>query len=90
MATVRQIAHILFTQAEQADARFSEAVRSRSNGQRDRWTMNATDWLIAEVRDAYREKVNADEVWLTFLRTNRAAREKLSAPALKREDRDGF
>ena len=65
-------AHVLNTLAEQADARFSETVRARTNGKRDRWTMTATDAKIPEVHEAYRAKVNADEAWLTFLRTSRA------------------
>ena len=67
-------AHILYTLAEQADARFSATIAARSNGKRDRWTMTAQDWLYQEVREAYREKLTADDAWLTFLRTSRESR----------------
>jgi hypothetical protein len=61
--------HILYTLAEQADARLTETLKSRTG--RDRWTMKADDYKIPEVRDALRAKLNADEAWLTFLRHNR-------------------
>ena len=68
--------HILFTLAEQADARFSATIAGRSDGKRDRWTMNASDWMTAEVREAYKAKVTADEAWLTFLRIDSENRMK--------------
>jgi hypothetical protein len=71
--TMSTNAHRLYTLAEQADRRFSETVKSRTYGKRDRWTMTGEDLLIPEVREAYRAKVNADEAWLTFLRTSRVA-----------------
>lgn len=64
--------HILYMLAEQADARFTETVRSRTNGKRDRWTMTGADLIDhPEIRDAYRAKVNADEAWLTYMRYSR-------------------
>jgi hypothetical protein len=60
--------HVLYAIAQQADARFSETVKSRSDGQRDRWTMTMADWNCPEVKAAYRAKVNADDGWLSFLR----------------------
>ena len=60
-------ARILYALTEQADARFSEVVKSRTG--RTRWTMRPDDQRIPEVADAYRAKVNADQAWLTFLRT---------------------
>ena len=66
-------AHTLYVLAEQADARFSETIKSRTGGKRNRWTMTAQDMLIPEVFDAYRAKLAADEAWLTFLRTSREA-----------------
>ncbi len=73
MNTVRDAAQVLFTLAEQADARFSATVAERSGGKRDRWTMTADDLMSHEVREAYRAKITADEAWLTFLRTSRKA-----------------
>jgi len=67
--TPRQIAKTLYTLAEQADARFSEVIKSRTNGKRNRWTMTAADLMIPEIREAYRAKVTADAAWLTFMRT---------------------
>jgi hypothetical protein len=64
-------AHALYTLAEQADARFSATISARTNGKRDRWTMTASDMMVAEIREAYKAKINADEAWLTFLRHNR-------------------
>jgi hypothetical protein len=55
-SALKQIAHTLYTLAEQADARFSETVKSRQNGA-SRW---AADMRIPEVAEAYRAKVNAD------------------------------
>jgi hypothetical protein len=63
--------HTLYTLAQQADERFSATIAARTNGQRNRWTMTAADLMIPEIREAYRAKVTADEVWLTFLRTSR-------------------
>jgi hypothetical protein len=68
---MNKTAHILYTLAEQADARLSATLTSRTG--RDRWTMKAADYQIPEVREALREKLNADEAWLTFLRHNRRA-----------------
>lgn len=67
--TRANVPHILYTLAEQADARLTETLKSRTG--RDRWTMIASDYLIPEVRDALRAKLNADEAWLTFMRTSR-------------------
>jgi hypothetical protein len=65
--------HILYTLAEQADARLTATIAARTNGQRDRWTMTAADLVNnPEIREALREKMNADEAWLTYLRTTRA------------------
>jgi hypothetical protein len=64
--------HVLYTLAEQADARLTATLKARTG--RDRWTMKAADYLIPEVREALRAKWNADEAWLTFLRHNREAR----------------
>jgi hypothetical protein len=67
--------HVLFTLAEQADARLTATIAARTNGQRDRWTMTADDLLNhPEIREALRAKMNADEAWLTFMRTASAAR----------------
>ena len=65
------VPHVLYVLAEQADARFSEAIKSRTDGKRDRWTMTAKDMLCPEIREAYRNKLNADEAWLAFLRKSR-------------------
>lgn len=64
--------HVLYTLAEQADARLTETLKSRTG--RDRWTMKAEDYRIPEVRDALRAKLNADEAWLMFLRHSREAK----------------
>lgn len=61
--------HVLMTLAEQADARYSETAKSRTGAYR--WTMTKAQRSIPEVQDAYRAKVNADEAWLTFMRTSR-------------------
>jgi hypothetical protein len=61
--------HALYALAEQADARLTEVLKSRTG--RDRWTMQADDYMIPEVADALRAKMNADEAWLAFLRTSR-------------------
>lgn len=63
--------HALYYAAERADARLSEVIASRTNSKRTRWTLTAADYLIPEIREALREKMNADETWLTFLRTSR-------------------
>lgn len=65
----RIIARLLYIRAEQADARYSAVIRARTGG--DRWTLTPEQERIPEVREAYREKRNADEAWLTFLRTSR-------------------
>ena len=62
--------HVLFTLAEQADARLTATIAARTNSSRDRWTMTAADLMLPEVREAYQAKVTADEAWLTFLRTD--------------------
>mgnify|MGYP006951219927 CR=1 FL=1 len=64
-------ARTLYTLAEQADARLTATIAARTNGKRDRWTLTSTDLLIPEIREALRAKRNADEAWLTFLRTTR-------------------
>ena len=70
--TKTETAKTLYTLAEQADARFSATIAARTNGKRDRWTMTAADLMNnPEIREAYRAKLNADDVWLTFLRTSR-------------------
>ena len=69
MTNNTKTAHILYTLAEQADARLTEVLKSRTG--RNRWTMKAQDYLIPEVREALRAKLNAAEAWLTFLRTSR-------------------
>jgi hypothetical protein len=66
--------HVLYTLAEQADARLTETLKSRTG--RTRWTMIASDYLIPEVREALLAKLNADEAWLTFMRTTRPMAEK--------------
>ncbi len=66
------VPHVLFTLAEQADARLTATIAARTDGKRDRWTMTAADLLnYPEIREALRAKQNADEVWLTFLRSTR-------------------
>ena len=68
-------AHILYTLAEQADARLSSTIAARTNGKRDRWTMTADDLMMQpEIREALTVKFAADEAWLTFLRTSREAK----------------
>jgi transposase-like protein len=64
--------HILYTLAEQADARLTEVLKNRTG--RTRWTMVAADYQIPEVREALKAKLNADEAWLTFMRTAREAK----------------
>ena len=64
--------HALYVLACQADARLTETLKSRTG--RDRWTMKAADYLIPEVREALRAKLDADQAWLTFLRTSRETR----------------
>ena len=64
-------AHILYTLAEQADARLTATLAARTG--HDRWTMQAADYRIPEVRDALTAKLNADEAWLSFLRHTREA-----------------
>lgn len=66
--------HPLYTLALQADARFTAVIAARTDGKRDRWTMTAADMMIAEVREAYRAKLVADDAWLTFLRLDSEAR----------------
>jgi hypothetical protein len=66
--------HILYTQAVQADERLTATIGARTNGKRDRWTMTAADLTQhAEIRDALRDKFNADGAWLQFMRTSREA-----------------
>lgn len=62
-------ARILYTLATQADARYSATIASRTG--KDRWTLNASDERIPEIREAYRAKVIADAAWSTFLRTSK-------------------
>lgn len=66
----RKAGRILYTLAEQADARYTETIKARTG--RSRWTLTTDDERIPEIQDAYREKINADQAWLTFLRTTRA------------------
>ena len=66
--TTQETAKRLYTLAAQADARFTATIAARTEGRRDRWTMTGQDWMIPEVWEAYRAKLAADEVWLTFLR----------------------
>lgn len=54
--------HTLFTLALQADARYTAACAPKT-----RWTADHTDPAIAA---AYRAKVDADAVWLTYMRSN--------------------
>ena len=78
----------LYTAAEQADARLSATIAARTNGKRDRWTLTAEDKRNPEIREALREKLNADEVWLTFLRTSRdAANSAIQAAWLEENER---
>ncbi len=65
-------AKTLYMLAEQADARLTETLKSRTG--RGRWTMKAEDYKIPEVREALTAKFNADEAWLTFMRHSREAR----------------
>ena len=64
-------AETLYRLAEVADVRLSATIAARTDRKRDRRTMTAADLLVPEVRDALREKLNADEAWLTYLRTSR-------------------
>lgn len=63
--------NILYTLALQADKRLTATIAARTNNKRNRWTMTADDRLCPEIREAYRAKVNADEAWLTYMRTSR-------------------
>ena len=67
--TVAQTNEQLYGQALQADTRYSATIAARTDGRRDRWTMTAQDRALPEVQAAYRDKVQADEVWLMWLRT---------------------
>lgn len=60
----------LYRLAEQADARYSETVRSRTG--KTRWTLTEAEARIPEVLAAYRAKVSADEAWASFQRWARA------------------
>lgn len=62
-------ARALYTLAEQADARYSATIAARCPG-KTRGTLTSTEERIPEIADAYRAKQNADEAWLTFLRTS--------------------
>jgi hypothetical protein len=64
--------HILYTLAEQADARLTETIKARTDGKRDRWTLTAADLLIPEIREALKVKMDADEAWLAFMRWTRS------------------
>lgn len=76
MATTN-VSHILYTVAIQADERLSATIAARTNGQRDRWTLTASDLLNSpEIREALRAKYTADDAWLTFLRVDREQRTK--------------
>ena len=55
--------------AERADARYSAVIKARTG--KTRWTLSKTDETIPEIVEAYREKRNADEAILTFMRTTR-------------------
>lgn len=65
----RRAGRILYMLAEQADARYTATITARTG--RSRWTLTADDERIPEIQDAYRQKINADQAWLTFLRTTR-------------------
>lgn len=62
----------LYWLSERADARLSEIIRARTDGRHDRWSVPAAV-LIAhpDIREALREKLDADEAWLTYLRSGR-------------------
>jgi hypothetical protein len=62
--------HSLYYAAEAADQNLN-AVLDAFTG-RTRWTMKADDYKIPEVRAALRAKLDADEVWLNFLRDSRS------------------
>ena len=66
MSANEQTTRTLYMLALQADARYSATVTARTG--RTRWTMRPEEEQIAEVREAYRAKVNADEAWLMYLR----------------------
>jgi hypothetical protein len=61
-----QMNEVYYWLAEQADARLTEVLKSKTG--RNRWTMKAEDYKIPEVREALHAKYAADEVWLNFLR----------------------
>ena len=65
------ITHVLYTLAEQADARYNETIQSRAGQHKTRWTLTPAEERIPEIAYAYRQKRNADEAWLTYLRTSR-------------------
>lgn len=70
--TIRELAHKFYSQAQQADARLTATIAARTDGKRDRWTMTAQDLIrFPEIREALRDKMNADDIWLSFLRHNR-------------------
>lgn len=60
----------LRTIAEQLDARYTETIKSRTDGKRDRWTLTADDERIPEIRVALAAKVVADDAWISWQRAN--------------------
>lgn len=84
-AAASDTALTLYTRALQADARYSETVKSRTGG-RDRWTMTGADLLIPEIRIAYKLKLAADKAWLDYMRSDSERRTRARRGAVG-EDR---
>lgn len=74
MTKIQETAKRLYTLAEQADARLTATISARTGGKRDRWTLTAEDLKVPEIREAMRDKINAGDAWLTFLRVTREYR----------------
>ena len=69
-AGAEQAMRMLYTLAEQADARYSATIAARCPG-KTRWTLTAEQAAIPEIREAYQAKRIADEAWLAWMRTHR-------------------
>lgn len=59
------MAHPLQTAADEADARFSEALARRG---RNRWDYRNEDGYDQDVQAALQAKLAADEMWLAVMR----------------------
>lgn len=60
----------LYYAAERADAAYSAAVAAVTGGKRNRFELTPAERQLPAIAAAYRAKVDADAVWLTYMRSN--------------------